>query len=117
MGLPLAYHTAGDVTKHEGIPRAALEASLERKLGTEYEAAMLASGKSDFAAADKRFDEGRVAGSNGDRFDLFTVIFTVSLFFGGLGLVFKSRIRWYFLISGVLVFFYAVFHLARTPWA
>jgi hypothetical protein len=117
MKLPAEYHTAGDVKKHEGIPFEALQTTLDRKLGAEYEEAMLAKGKSDYAAADKKFDEGRLASSTGDHFDLYTVIFTVSLFFAGLGLVFKTRIRWYFLISGGLVFVYAAFYLARTPWA
>lgn len=117
MKLPPEYHTAGDIKKHEGIPFAALKTALDTKLGKEYEDAMLGKGKADYAAADKRFDEGRVASSTGDRFDLDTVIFTVSLFFAGLGLVFKTRIRWYFLVSGSLVFLYAAVHLARTPWA
>lgn len=104
MRLPPEYHTAGDVKKHEGIPFEALKTALDIKLGGEYEQAMLAKGRIDYAAADKKFDEGRTASSTGDRFDLYTVIFTVSLFFAGLGLVFKTRIRWYFLISGGLVF-------------
>ena len=115
--LPPDYHTAGDLKRHEEIPLEALQAALEKKLGTDYEDAMLAKSKSDYAAADRRFEEGRAASSVGDRFDLDTVIFTVSLFFAGLGLVFKSRIRWYFLISGLLVFSYGVFYLTRTPWA
>jgi hypothetical protein len=117
MNLPPEFHTAGDIKKHEGIPVDVLKGTLDRKLGAEYEEAMLAKGKNDYVAADKRFDEGRAAGNNGDRFDLYTVIFTVSLFFAGLGLVFKTRIRWYFIISGALVFVYAAFHLSRTPWA
>ena len=117
MKLPPDYHTAGDVKKHEGIPLEVLKSALDRKLGPEYEAAMLAKGQSDYAAADKRFDEGRGDGSIGDRFDLYTVIFTVSLFFAGLGLVFKTRTRWYFLFSGLLVFLYGGFYIIRTPWA
>jgi hypothetical protein len=114
MNLPLEYHTAGDVKKHEGIPVEVLKTALDRKLGAAYEEVMLAKGKSDYAAADQRFDEGRMAGNNGDRFDLYTVIFTVSLFFAGLGLVFKTRIRWYFLVSGSMVFLYATVFLSRT---
>jgi hypothetical protein len=91
-------------TKHEGIPFEVLKKALDVKLGKEYEDAMLLKGQAVFSTADKRFAEGRDAGSTGDLFDLYTVVFTVSLFFGGLGLVFKTRIRWYFLISGGLIF-------------
>ncbi|HXD34418.1 MAG TPA: hypothetical protein VN643_25085 [Pyrinomonadaceae bacterium] len=117
MKLPPEYHTAGDLKKHEGIPFEALKGALETKLGVEYEDKMLARGKSDYAAADKKFDDGRNASSTGDRFDLNTVVLTVSLFFAGLGLVFKTRIRWYFLVSGLIVFLYGTIYLAKTPWA
>jgi hypothetical protein len=117
LRLPPEFHTEGDLKKHEGMPFEVLKKALDVKLGKEYEDAMLVKGKTVFSAADKRFAEGRDAGSTGDLFDLNTVVFTVSLFFGGLGLVFKTRIRWYFLISGVLVFVCGFFYLVRTPWA
>jgi hypothetical protein len=117
LKLPPEFHTAGDLQKHEGIPLDALETVLERRLDSAYEDAMLVRGKSDYAAADKRFEEGRQAGTNNDRFELNTVVFTVSLFFGGLGLVFKSRIRWYILVAATLALALGAMYLARTPWA
>jgi len=117
MGLPPDYHTGGDIKKHEGIPFEVLKETLERRLGPAYEDAMLAKAKQDYTQSDQRFDEGRHASSHGDRFDLNTVIFTVSLFFAGLGLVFKSRIRWYFLVAGLLVFIFGAIQLGRVPWA
>lgn len=47
-------------------------------------------------SSDKKFAEGRTANENGDQFDLTGVLVTVSLFFAGLGLVFKSDVRWAF---------------------
>ena len=117
MSLPPAFHTAGDIKKHEGIPLEALRSTLDKRLGPTYEEAMLARAKSNYGQSDQRFDEGRKASSNGDRFDLYTVVFTVSLFFAGLALVFKTRIRWYFLVAGALVFLYGAVQLTRTPWA
>ena len=99
------------------IPLEVLKETLERRLGAAYEETMLAKAKQDYAQSDGRFEEGRRASSHGDRFDLNTVVFTVSLFFAGLGLVFKSRIRWYFLVAGVLVFIFGAVQLARVPWA
>ncbi len=49
-----------------------------------------------FADADAKFEEGKKANDNGDKFDLAVVFFTVALFFAGLGLVFKTSIRWGF---------------------
>jgi hypothetical protein len=116
LKLPPEYHTAGDLQKHPGIPLDALEAVLERRLDATYEDAMLARGKTDYAAADQRFEEGRHASTNNDRFELYTVIFTVSLFFGGLGLVFRSRIRWYVLVAATLALVLGAVYLTRTPW-
>ncbi len=117
MKLPAEYHTGGDIKKHEGIPFDALKASLDTRLGPDYENRVLEKAVHDEQAADHRFDEGRAESSTGDRFDLDSVIFTVSLFFAGLGLVFKSRVRWTFFFAGVLVFLAAATYLMRTPWA
>jgi hypothetical protein len=117
MNLPSDYHTAGDIKKHEGIPLEVLKETLERRLGPAYEDAMLAKAREGYTQSDRRFDDGRQASSLGDRFDLNTVIFTVSLFFAGLGLVFKTRIRWYFVMAGFLVFLSGAVQLIRSPWA
>lgn len=57
-----------------------------------------------FEDADGRFEEGRQANDMGDRFDLAGVIYTVSLFFAGLSLVFKTKARWAFYAIGLLIF-------------
>ena len=78
---------------------------------------LLASPTADFKTADARFAEGRNANEIGDKFSLDQVIYTISLFFGGLGLVFKTRIRWFFFGAGALVFVCATVFLFRIPWA
>jgi hypothetical protein len=117
LKLPPEYHAAGDVRRHQGIPLEALETVLDRRLDSTYEEAMLARGKTDYAAANRRFEEGRTASANNDRFELNTVAFTVSLFFGGLAMVFKSRIRWYVFFAATLAFVLSTLYLIRTPWA
>jgi hypothetical protein len=117
LKLPREYHTAGDLQKHEGIPLDALQAALGQRLDSTYEDAMLVRGKSDYAAADKRFEEGRIASTNNDHFELCTVIFTMSLFFGGLCLVFKSRLRWFVFVAGTVTLAWGAMYLVRTPWA
>ncbi len=101
----------------EVLPEAALIDSLESELDDSFVKDQLASATEEFAAAEKRFQEGRNANVTGDRFSLNQVFFTISLFFAGLGLVFKTGIRWGFLGAGYLVFFFAVYNLFQIPWA
>jgi hypothetical protein len=53
----------------------------------------------------------------GDQFALDGVYYTMSLFFAGLGLVFKSRVRWGFFSLGTLIFLGALIYLCRLEWA
>ncbi|MEW6207195.1 MAG: hypothetical protein AB1631_02440, partial [Acidobacteriota bacterium] len=80
------------------LPDEMLVAALEKELDEKYEDAIFAEGLKLFQDADKKFSEGRNANEVGDKFDLLTVIYAISLFFAGLGLVFKTRMRWSFLL-------------------
>lgn len=70
-----------------------------------------------FDEADTKFREGQTANENGDQYDLAGVYYTVALFFAGLGLVFKSRIRWPFFFIGALAFVGTSVFMATLPWA
>lgn len=63
------------------------------------------------------FEEGQKAGSIGDEFALNGVHYTLSLFFAGLGLVFKSRVRWGFFSLGSAVLLGAIIYMSRLQWA
>ena len=78
---------------------------------------MLATGTEMFAKADARFAEGRVANENGDRFELVGVIYTVGLVFAGLGLVFKTNVRWMMFAFGVVIFVVGTGRMLMLPWA
>ncbi len=67
--------------------------------------------------ADELFAEGQSFGTVGDQFALNGVYYTMSLFFAGLGLVFKSRVRWGFFSVGVVIFLGAVIYMCRLEWA
>ncbi len=69
-----------------------------------------------FADADAKFEEGKTANDNGDKFDLAVVFFTVALFFAGLGLVFKTPIRWGFCAVGVVFFLGSTIYIMSLPW-
>ncbi len=99
------------------------EADLIRVLGAElhdddtYANTMFAEGNEQFANADKRFDEGRKANDAGDEFQLAGLYYTFALFFGGLGLVFKTRMRWAFCGLGVAALVVSTGYLFTRTWA
>lgn len=99
------------------IPDAALFATLHDELDDDYVEESLADGTRMFAEADKKFEEGRVANENGDKFDLAVVFFTVALFFAGLGLVFKTSVRWGFCAAGGVIFLGSAIFIMSLPWA
>lgn len=82
-----------------------------------YETAMFAEGNQLFADADKKFAEGRKANDNGDEFELAGLYYTIALFFAGLGLVFKTKMRWGFAGAGIVVFLISTVYLFTRTWA
>lgn len=99
------------------IPDEVLLASLATELDDEYIEKALADGTEMFADADKKFEEGRIANGNGDKFDLAVVFYTVALFFAGLGMIFKTSVRWGFFGSGALFFLGTTIFMLTLPWA
>ena len=95
---------------------ARLADALETDLGEAYEDEVFSTSADEFAEAEAKFDEGRVANANGDAFSLAGVIFTIALFFAGLALVFKTHIRWTFFGAGAFVFLASCVYLATLTW-
>jgi hypothetical protein len=116
LQLPMENRT-GDREAQRNIPDEVLTATLDRDLDDNYIDTMLADGKRQFAEADAKFNQGRQASDNGDRFDFAGVIFAISLFFGGIALVFKTKIRWPLFFAGVGVFLAALVYMLTLSWA
>lgn len=118
LGLPKETREAyanGD--ENAELSNDELLVALNTELGEEYLDEVFGPSEEEFEAADKRFAEGQRANSMGDEFSLAGVIFTIALFFGGLGLIFKTKIRWGFLGLGTTVFFGALTYLLTLTWA
>lgn len=119
LGLPVAVKeklvkgSEDDVT----LPPAALEQAFYTDLDDVYYDKKFAEVEAMFAEADKTFDEGQKANEIGDKFDLTTVIFTASLFFAGLGLVFKTRVRWGFFYLGSAIFLVGLIYMLTLKTA
>ena len=120
-GQEAAHKTEEQIHTEMGVllPEEALLGVLESELDDDdtYQNAIFEEGTKLFADADKKFNEGRIANENGDKFDLAGVFYTVSLFFGGLALVIKTRGRWYFLYGGAGIFALTSIYLMILPWA
>ena len=67
--------------------------------------------------ADDHFQEGGRANTIGDNLGFTGVLYTVALFLAGIGLVFKTRVRWGFAGIGLLALVGATLHLFMQTWA
>jgi hypothetical protein len=109
--------TAAATALVRDLPDDVLFESLHQELDDDYIEEALQAGNKMFEEADQKFEEGRQANANGDQFELAGVFFTVALFFAGLGLVFKTRVRWGFFFAGVLIFLGTSVYMSTFPWA
>ena len=99
------------------LPAEALDTALNIDLGEEYVNALFEPSSKEFDAAKARFAKAREANEIGDKFSLAGVILTISLFFGGLALVFKSSVRWGFLGAGGVVLIGGLGYMMTLTWA
>ncbi len=116
LGLPPEYYM-GDDEMLDAFPVEALVAALDAELGEEYYDVVLADGLQGFEESNAKFEEGRGANVNGDQFGLAVVLFTIALFFGGLALVFKSKVKWLFFLAGLVLFGLAADYMRKLPYA
>lgn len=101
------------------LPEEALMVALDTELHDEdsYFTGMFEAAEKQFKEADAKFAEGRTANETGDKYSLATVYFTIALFFAGIGLVFKTRIRWIFFALGAVTFVGSAGYMMTLPWA
>ena len=110
-----AYESAGDQVFTAEQLKAALERDIDEDDG--YEKALFAGSAKQFQEADEHFTAARAANTIGDKFSLAGLIQTVGLFFAGLALVFKTRMRWGFLGAGAVVFGSGLGYMLMLPLA
>lgn len=119
LGLPTevkaAYENEGDQVFEDEALQKALEVDLDED--DSYEEALFAGSDAEFKRADGILESARNANSVGDKFSLSAVIQTVGLFFAGLSLVFKTRMRWGFLGIGSAVLIGGIGFMFALPWA
>ena len=95
-----------------------LDKALQNELtdNNNYRNEMLAESKKGSDEADKTFAEGIKAKETSDRFELGDVIFAVSLFFTGISLVFRTRVRSAVLFAGGLFLFCGIVYMIMIRW-
>jgi uncharacterized phage protein gp47/JayE len=111
LALPAANRVP-DIQVQESIAESAILAAAGRRLDDAFASRMLARRDAGMSDATARFGEGRHAGSQGDRYALLEVIFAVSLFFGGISLVFGGSL-WLATVAALAGYSYVVL----LPWA
>ncbi len=115
LGYPAPFYTR-DHAKAEQIPDEAMIKGLDADLDDHYYDKVLAKGTKAFADADELLAEGQQGSGNAAQFGLEGMVFTITLFLGGLALVLKSHVRWGFLTVGYLSLGYALIKLFSLPW-
>jgi hypothetical protein len=115
LGYPAEYRTADD-DKASSMPEEILVSGLEKDLDEKYVIGMLRNGTERFKQADKVFQDGQAASGTSTRFGINGLFFTITLFLGGVSLVFKSRVRWVFLMLGLLSLAMASGYLFTLDW-
>jgi hypothetical protein len=115
LKLPPAEEAVGE--DEITLPDEALDVALNTDLDDAYVDTLFTPSSEQFEAAKKRFDEARAANEMGDKFSLAGVILTIALFFSGLALVFKTRMRWGFLASGAVVLVGGIGYMSTLTWA
>lgn len=107
---------AGKSSGNDDIPDDVLLESLDNELDEDYVDAMSIEGEQMFQQADSRFEEGGKSDNIGDMYDLAGIAYAIALFFGGIGILFKTKMRWTILyIAGGIFILTSVF-MAFQPW-
>jgi hypothetical protein len=116
LGLPQGFR-GGDLKQLEAIPEADLVTAAGKHLDEAYNNAMLAEADAAMAQADSRYASARISGGSGDHFALAEVIFAVSLFFGGIAIVFRDRLRTIGLGLAAIAAVIGYCYVGWLPWA
>ncbi|PIQ28346.1 hypothetical protein COW36_04070 [bacterium (Candidatus Blackallbacteria) CG17_big_fil_post_rev_8_21_14_2_50_48_46] len=115
LGLPMTKHATQAKEDTEDLSETelftlALKNDLDDE-GNMYEEGMVKGANDLFKKADVSFESGKDYNTRGDRFNLVSVVYTIALFFAGLALVFKTKIRWSFFGAGCLIFLFASYFM------
>lgn len=117
LNLPLKprkkYDDEGELTD---LPEEVIFEAAKQDFHKDYYGWMYEEKGKHAAKAEELFSEGQRFGTVGDQFALNGVYYTMSLFFAGLGLVFKSRVRWGFFSLGAAIFMGALIYMCRLEW-
>ncbi len=107
----------------EALTDAELLAAAKKDLDDDYFDALYKDASEDYERAEarqrdakKKFFEGQQANYYGDLLEMSGVLYSLCLFLAGIGLVFKTKARWYFLGMATVGLIGSTVHLVRNPW-
>lgn len=117
LGLPEESRKEFKDSGLESIPEDELLLVQRKEFSPDYYQAMYAGSDEKYKEAKVKFDEGSHANNAGDYFSLAGVYYALSLFFAGIGLVFKTGMRWWFFIVGSFIFVATTVYMYTLEWA
>lgn len=117
LGLPEDARKMYKESGIESIPEEELLMVQRKEYSPDYYLAMYAGSDEKYKEAKVKFDEGSHANNAGDYFSLAGVYYALSLFFAGIGLVFKTGMRWWFFSIGFFIFVATTIYMFTLEWA
>ena len=117
LGLPEDARKMYKESGIESIPEEELLMVQRKEYNPDYYLAMYSGSDEKYKEAKVKFDEGSHANNAGDYFSLAGVYYALSLFFAGIGLVFKTGMRWWFFSIGFFIFVATTIYMFTLEWA
>lgn len=117
LKLPSEAERTAKVVGSDDIAEEDLSPLTQSELTPEYYEAMYRASRAESDKAQEIISQASSTSTVGDQFSLASVFFTISLALAGIGLVFKTRVRWSFFFVGLAIFVYATFYMVRLQWA
>lgn len=116
LGLPDEAARAASTIGTDDLSEQKLAGVTSSTLSDGYYEAMYRESKDENEKAQAIIKQASETSTIGDQFSLASVFYTVSLALAGIGLVFKTRVRWSFFFVGFGIFVFASVYLMRLKW-
>lgn len=117
LGLPDEAARSASTLGTDDLSEQNLAGVTRSTLSDAYYEAMYRESKEESEKAQAIIQQASDTSTVGDQFSLASVFYTVSLALAGIGLVFKTRVRWSFFVVGFGIFICTTVYLTRLKWA
>ena len=117
LGLPDEATRSAKILGSDDLPEEDLATMTQSELSPKYYAAMYRESMAENAKIEDFLRKASSTSQVSDQFSLVGVFYTISLALAGIGLVFKTRVRWAFFTVGLIIFVSSTVYMSRLQWA